>query len=305
MLYRNNIATLIGSLSILFWSLSALFTTELKNIPSYEIIFFIFGFSFLSIAMKLTLQRSWRTVLVSPVLIIFGSLFLFGVQYFYNQAFKYAPAMHADLINYLWPVYMMFISAFLPNEKLTLNQLMGALIAFLGIYIMLNYTRECEAMTQHPWIGYFYACLDGLCWAGYTLLTRHYKQAPTDMVGIYSLFAAIAALINHQYYEFHITPTSTQMGYMLFLGVFVVASGNSLWTFGVKHGNYKLMSVLSYLTPVLSVYWLAYFGKVTPNFSAVIAIVLITLGAYLTAKSEQLDFHLSIPRKIKRALDLS
>lgn len=285
---KPNFATGVGCIAILLWSVGALITTTFKNLPSYEIISITLGSASLTLFATIAWQGKWDVFEKAELFpILLATCAITGLQYFYNEAFKYAPALDADLINYLWPIHLLLLSTILPNERLRMNQLLGAILAFLGIMVLLITTTAHSLPGANYVYGCFAALLDGLLWASYMIITRYFKRNPYEMTAVYFGLGALFTLTLHFKYETYVAPTYTQSAGLLTMGVFVIGSAYTLWTYGIKYGNYKLMSVIAYLTPILSVGFLALFRKATLSSSMMLACLLVTLGGTLTSLKPQ------------------
>jgi drug/metabolite transporter (DMT)-like permease len=56
------------------------------------------------------------------------------------------------------------------------------------------------------------------------------------------------------------------------------------WDHGTKHGDLRLLGVLSYLTPVLSTLWLVLAGRAEAGVMLGLACALVAGGAWLAAR---------------------
>lgn len=107
-------------IAIVLWSSLALLTTLTEGIPPFELL--TLGFAAAFAASLVILGRRglagftrWRqpwTVWATG----FVGIFVYHALYFF--ALKAAPAAEASLINYLWPLLLVLLSAFSAGEKL-------------------------------------------------------------------------------------------------------------------------------------------------------------------------------------------
>src|ERR1700749_3505031 len=58
---------------------------------------------------------------------------LFGYHALYFAALQLAPPAEANLVNYLWPLLIVLLSAPLAGERLGWTPLVGALLGFAGV----------------------------------------------------------------------------------------------------------------------------------------------------------------------------
>ncbi len=100
--------------AILIWSTMALISTRLTHISS----FLILGVAFLiSGSVSLIRRNAWNIPLTTLLVGVAG---IFGYHFLYFRAFTFAPAVEANLINYLWPLLIVVLSPIvLPGYHLT------------------------------------------------------------------------------------------------------------------------------------------------------------------------------------------
>ena len=280
---QGNIA---GLSAILLWATLALFTVFTQKIPPFQLTFMAFSVAFM-IGLGLWIKEGkgilthlrlpWKVWLVG----IYG---LFGYHFFYFLALKSAPALEANLINYLWPLLIVLLSSFLPNEKLRWFHIAGALLGFLGALVLLGFGKEIAFSSQYTH-GYMYALLCAFIWSSYSVLSRYFGAVPTLSVGGFCGASALLSLCAHVVFEQTYTPTLEECIAAIGLGLGPVGVAFFVWDYGMKQGDIKLIGSLSYATPLLSTLMLVLFGRSAPNSAIWIACALIVLGSILSSLS--------------------
>lgn len=268
--------TVIGYCALIFWALAAPCVTHIKSLPIFETLTIVFSVSFVLSAAKLTYCRQWSKLKQPWFLWVIGFLGIYGNDLLYIAAFKNAPATHADLINYLWPIIVILFTSFLPNEKLSLRHLIAASMGFAGIYILISQNNE-GFDTQYLW-GYSLAFTDALVWSLYTLMARYYGQSPVETIGIYCGLGALCSLGIHLHFEHALMPGIGQWFILIIMGITTQCLAYFFWDFGVKRGDFKLLTILSYGNPVLSIGFLILFGMAKPSIELWLACILVSLG---------------------------
>lgn len=276
---KQRSATIIGCSALLFWSVSAVMASNLRNIPSLEVVGITFGVCFLVVGAKLTLKKQWSQIKQPLFLWIGGFLGIYLSDLTFIAAFKYAPPAQADLINFLWPMLLILFSSFLPSEKFSLKYFAAAIIAFYGVYFLISHDLDNSPFSIHYLKGYLLAFITAVLWSGYSLLSRHYNKAPVEMIGMYcGIGSAISLLLFLPSHEF-VVPTLNQNLIMLFMGAASTACAFLFWDFGAKNGNIKTLGLLSYFTPILSYIMLIIFGIVAWQWYILIAFALVSCAA--------------------------
>src|SRR6478736_1040466 len=128
-------ATLIGLTAILMWSLLSVLTVATGKIPAFQLAAMTFGIgaavAFASFLFRPSAFNALRQPLVAWVVGIGG---LFGYHALYFTALRLAPPAEAGLLNYLWPLLIVLLSAALPGEAgLRPAHILGALLGLSGV----------------------------------------------------------------------------------------------------------------------------------------------------------------------------
>lgn len=271
--------TAIGYSALVFWALAAPFVVKIKSLPIFEILTIVFAVSFVLSAVKLTLFRQWSTLKQPWFLWIIGILGIYGNDLFYILAFQHAPAAHADLINYLWPILVIVLTGSLPNETLSIRHLLAACVGFSGIYILI--TQNEQGFDLQYLSGYLLAFVDALIWSLYTLAARHFGKTPVEIIGIYCGIGAVCSLLLHLQLETGIAPQLEQWIILITMGATTQCLAYFFWDFGIKRGDFKLLTILSYGNPILSILFLILFGMAKLSAALCLACLLVTLGGII------------------------
>lgn len=271
--------TLIGYSALIFWALAAPFVVKIKSLPIFEIMSVVFSVSFILSATKLTLCRRWSKLKQPWFLWLIGFLGIYGNNLLYIVAFKNAPAAHADLINYLWPIIVILFTGFLPNEKLSARHLFAASFGFTGIYILISQGEQ--GFDKQYLFGYIIAFLDALVWSTYTLMARHYGKTPVEIIGIYCGIGALCSILLHFRLEVLVYPHWEQWLILIMMGMTTQCLAYFFWDYGIKRGDFKLLTILSYGNPVLSIVFLIICGMASPSIELLVACMLVTTGGVI------------------------
>lgn len=277
-------ATLIGGVAILLWSTLALFTTQAKGLPPFQLLAMCFLVAFFAslLAQINRLPEALRNYRQPWGVWLLNVSGLFGYHFFYFLALDHAPPVQAGLIAYLWPLLIVLFSALLPGERLRWFHVTGGLISMLGAVLIV--TRGGTAGLRSEYLaGYFAAIICALIWAGYSISNRRFKQVPTSAVGGFCLLVAILGATSHFYFEETVIPQGSQWLAIIGLGLGPIGLAFFVWDYGVKHGHIQLLGVLSYSAPLLSTLLLLAAGKAQWHYSILLACVLVIAGALLAS----------------------
>lgn len=278
-------ATLIGFSAILMWSLLSLLTVATGTVPPFQLAAMTFAIAGAMGVATWAFRLGAAAALRQPARVwALGVGGLFGYHALFFLALRLAPAAEAQLVNYLWPVLIVLLSAFLPGERLKLHHFAGAMIALTGT-VLLFLGRGGLVFAQDYLPGFAAAFVAAFTWAIYSVMSRRYATAPTDIVAGFCLATALLAAIFHTLFEQTQWPqTIGQWLAVAGLGIGPVGAAFYVWDIGMKHGDIRILGVASYLAPLLSTAFLVLAGYAQPSLWLGLAAILIAAGGVLAAK---------------------
>jgi drug/metabolite transporter (DMT)-like permease len=282
---RRSTATLIGFTAVLMWALLALLSAGSGAVPPFQLaaMTFLIGglmgavtWPFRKGAVR-SLRQGWQVWLL-------GVGGLFGYHFVYFSAIRAAPAVEVSLIAYLWPLFLVVFSAFLPGERLRLHHLIGVGLGLAGAVVIIT-RGQGLSMANGLNAGHALAFACSLIWAGYTVLSRRFGKVPTDVVAGFCLISALLSTLSHLLFETTVWPADwLQWGAVLGLGLLPVGAAFYAWDHGVKHGDIMVLGALSYASPLLSTLILVAADVAPLAWPVLAACLLITMGAVIAAK---------------------
>lgn len=276
--------TLLGIVAILLWSTLASLSVLASNIPPFELTSMAFFVAFIIglIIWKKEKNGIWIHFKHPFKIWLLGVSGLFGYHYFYFLAVRNAPAIEANLINYLWPLFIVLFSSFLPKEKLRWFHVIGVILGLSGVVFLVINGGEFEFDIKYT-DGYLYAFIAALIWAIYSVLSRYFADIPTSAVGAYCGVTAVLSLLAHFAFETTVVPTWQETIIIVLIGLGPVGGAFFVWDYGMKKGDIQLLGSLSYFTPLLSTMILILLGLSKPNSTIWIACLLIVLGSIVSS----------------------
>ncbi len=195
--------------------------------------------------------RRWRVP--APTLAI-GVAGLFGFHFLLFVALRHAPPVQANLVNYLWPLLIVLLAPlFVPSVRLRPLHVVAAVIGFAGAALAIAGPGDLGGGWR--W-GYLAALGSALVWAVYSLMTRRLASAgrgsPTAAVGGFCAAAGLLSLCCHLLLEPRTALSAGDLGLIALMGIGPMGAAFYLWDRALKHGDPRIIGVLSYLTPLAS-----------------------------------------------------
>ena len=273
-----------GIITILLYSSLAILSIFTASIPAFELTsmaFFVASFVGLAILKKQKVHVKQLFKIPAKAWII-GISGLFGYHFFYFLAIKNAPAVEANLINYLWPLLIVIFSSFLPNEKLRWFHILGAILGLIGAFLLVSKGGSFSFETQYMW-GYIFAVTSALIWASYSVISRTLSHIPTFAVTGFCIATAMLSGICHFIFETTVIPNSTELFGILMLGLGPVGGAFYLWDYAVKNADIKLLGSISYFTPLLSTLLLVLLGYAEFTTAVTLACIFIIVGSFISS----------------------
>ena len=278
-------ATLIGFTAVLMWAVLALLTAASGNVPPFQLAAMTFLIGGLVGAVRLVRAPGAIGVLRQPLRVwALGVGGLFGYHFVYFTAIRSAPPVEVSLIAYLWPLFIVVFSSFLPGERLKAHHVAGVLLGLCGAILVIAGGPQATFGSSLS-IGHGLAFACAIIWSGYSTLSRRFSNVPTDVVAGFCLATSALALVCHLLVEDTVWPeTLGQWLAAVGLGLFPVGGAFYCWDYGVKRGDIMVLGALSYLSPLLSTLVLIAAGYAPASLAVGAACVLITAGAIVAAK---------------------
>lgn len=274
-----------GLAAIALWSALAALSVSAGPIPPFQMVAMTFAVG-ASIGIVGALMRGvgWRGLLGWPMHVwLLGVGGLFGYHALYFAALQLAPPAEANLVNYLWPLLIVLLSAPLAGERLAWPHLLGAVLGFAGV-ILLAFGRGLSFTGAHV-LGYALALGCAVVWSLYSVLSRRFGETPTDAVAAFCVASALLSLACHLAFERTAWPATTAAWLaLLAIGLGPAGPAFYLWDHAVKRGDIRALGAISYATPILSTAILVLFGLAEPTGTLIAAALLVTVGAVLASR---------------------
>lgn len=245
---RTTQANLFALGAIALWASLATLGVALSHVPAFALtgLALIIG--------SVPTWGHWRQWRVSPRALALGVYGLFGFHFLLFIALRHAPPVQANLVNYLWPLFIVVLAPLmLPGLRLRPVHVLAAALGFLGAGLAILGGRSIEA--AWAW-GYVPALGSALVWATFSLGSRRMAQTgqgfPTAALGLFGLISGVLALACHVWLEPAVHLSLKDVLLIVVMGLGPLGGAFLLWDRALKLGDPRTIGVLSYLTPLAS-----------------------------------------------------
>ena len=269
--------------AIALWALLASLGVSLQHLPPFLLtgIALLLG-SLLALPFVLKDGRLWKIPASTLALGVYG---LFGFHFLLFIALRHAPPVEANLVNYLWPLFMVVLAPLLlAGVRLRARHVVAALLGFAGAAIAILGAGQGGISGGWSW-GFVPALASAFIWASYSLLTRRVKPFPTAAIGLFGLVSGLLALLCHWALEPPVALSGRDWLLLALMGLGPLGASFFLWDKALKNGDARQIGILSYLTPLGSTALLMLVSGRALSWSIALAAVMIIGAAVLGTRS--------------------
>ncbi len=205
---------------------------------------------------------------------------------FYYAGASILPASQAFIVNYLWPIMSVVFAILLLGERLTARKGIAFGVSFIGVVTVAgNDLLQFNPQT----LGGVLLCIGGaVCYGAFTALNKKWSyDLPIAMMLSFfasSLVSLCLALPGGEW-----SLTLPQIAGLAWNGVGVLAAANTCWAVALKNGNTATISNLAYITPFLSLVWIAVVLGETVTPWSLVGLCVIVLGIVIQLKNPKKD----------------
>lgn len=229
-------------------------------------------------------MRDWR---VPPSTLALGVYGLFAYHFLLFMALRHAPAVEANLVNYLWPLLIVVLApVVLRGFSLHVRHVLAALAGFAGAAIAI--LGGGVSGVGWSW-GYLAALAAAIIWSTYSLLTRRVAPFSTSVIGLFGIVSGMLALVCHVLFEPAVRLSTRDWLLIAIAGLGPLGAAFFLWDKALKLGDPRQIGILSYITPFASTLLLMLATGRTPTWSIAAAAALIIGAAIVGTRESQAD----------------
>jgi drug/metabolite transporter (DMT)-like permease len=262
--------------AILLWSVLAFLALQLSRVPPFLLI----GIALCTGALCGVHKASrWRVPVKVLLLGVYG---LFGFHFCLFMALRLAPAVEANLVNYLWPLLIVALTpVFLRGYTLKARHVVAACLGLGGAFLVVSGGTLHFDTAALP--GYLLAAASAFIWASYSLLTKRVASFANAAIGLFCLCSGVLSLGVHFLFEPRYAFAWRDLPLLLALGLGPMGAAFFLWDAALKNGDPRVIGSFAYLTPLLSTLLLVITGSGRFSLVSVVAMVMIVGGSVLGA----------------------
>ncbi|MGE5679914.1 MAG: DMT family transporter [Bacillota bacterium] len=277
--------SLLYSLSaVLLWStVATAFKLSLEGLDHIQLLFYssltstIVLFLIVIFTPGLSLKKHLtKSDIKSSLLLGLLNPFLYYLVLF--KAYSLLPAYEAQPLNYTWPITLSVLSAIVFKEKLKAMTIAGLLLAFSGVTLIATRGDLTGLSFGNP-LGVILAVGSSIIWAVYWVINiKDRREASVKLFGAFAAGTIYSAIYLAVFSSFSVKMPLYTLG-AVYVGLFEMGITFFLWMKGLSLSkNNANTSTLAYLSPFLSLIFIALILNEKIYFYSVLGLILIISG---------------------------
>ena len=282
---NNNLKSFLFTISaVLLWSTAATaFEITLEGMNNLQLLFYsclistIVLFILLQINSAKEIKHTFAKVhLKQNLLLGITNPFLFYLVLF--KAYYLLPAQEAMPLNYTWPITITLFSVLFLGAKVTIKIVLGMILAFIGV-IIISTRGDLLSLQFHNLFGVVLAVGSSFIWAAYW--TLNLKDNRSELSKLFSafLYGTILITIYVLIFDSLVLENYNYLFGAIYIGLFEMSITFFFWLKGLTLSTNKAKTAtLVYLSPFLSMIFIAIILNEEIMFSSIIGLLLIVSG---------------------------
>jgi drug/metabolite transporter (DMT)-like permease len=195
---------------------------------------------------------------------------------FYYGGTAVLPASQAFVINYLWPIMSVIFACLLLRERVTPIKIVGILLSFAGLIVAI--ANELVSFDTGMLFGALLCVLGAISYGAFTALSRKagYDSSVSMMISYFATFliTGVWLLATNDLPQIG----WGQLGGLVWNGAVTMGIANTVWVLALSGKDTARISNLAYITPVLSMLWLAILLDEDISVYTIVGLGVILLG---------------------------
>ena len=282
---KNTQAILLALVAVLSWStVATAFKIALTYLTHFEMLLIACVTSVLIFSIVLTFQGKWELVgkLTNKQwkeLAFQGFLNPAAYYLILFKAYDMLPAQVAQPVNYAWPIVLLILLAIFAKQPIPSKKYIGMVISMAGVVMISLGTGQLSDMNV-PLSGVLLAAFSAFFWAGYWMVNNKHKHSIDAIVSLFGSFlcGSLYLIVCIPVFGFSIPNLNGALAGM-YVGGFEMAI--PFICFGIAMritSNPALINQLCYLSPFLSLFFIAMVLQEPIVITTYIGLVLIVAG---------------------------
>ncbi len=260
---KQNIGIIYVVLCILLWSLIPTFAKFAQSsLDHYQYLFYSSAVSFLSLFFVSLFQKNLKELFsyskqLFAILFVLGFLdFLYYLLLYFG--YKNANGLEVLVIQYMWPIFIVFFSLVILKEKFTKRKMFSMIFGFFGVSLVI--TKGDYSTLDFSKIDILLVVMLGtIAFSLFSVLSKKVKINPTNAVMVYFFSAIVYSVISIETFSSFVLPSSSDWFAILVNGILINGISYLFWIKSLQIFDASKVAPYLFITPILSAFFLIVF----------------------------------------------
>jgi len=275
-------AVITALTAVLFWAtVASAFKIALKEMDHYHLLLFstlsstIILFIMMIFRRKLgELKKINRNALLFSALAGFFNPFLYYLVLF--KSYSLLPAQIAQPLNYTWPIMLVLLSIPFLKQKIDKKSIIALFMCMIGVVLISSGGQIGKI--ENPQ-GVFLALFSAVIWGAYWILNMKDKREESVKLFLNFLFGLVYIVIYGLIFTSVEIPSLKGLLSASYVGLFEMGITFFLWAKALSMAKSTAsVSTLAYLSPLLSLIFIAFILKERIEVTTVAGLIIIITG---------------------------
>ena len=185
-----------------------------------------------------------------------------------------ATGIEVLVFQYTWPIFIMLFSIVLFHESVHLRQILALLLGVLGVLVVLSKGRLSSIHIPHLNV-ILLVTFGAACFGLFSVLSKRVKKDPFVVVAYYFLVASMAAFVSMIFTSGIAYPSRNELLPILMNGILINGLSYVFWQIALRSTDASFLAPFTFLTPILSAFYLVLFFHETflPSYGVGLACI--------------------------------
>jgi drug/metabolite transporter (DMT)-like permease len=288
----KNIQYIFVAMTILLWSfVPTVAKLVLRNLNAFQVLNFTSFFAVLSLSFAVLFQKKVKSIknysrkqILTMILIGVLSPFIYYVLLF--ESFERAPVADAQILNYMWPIFVVIFATFILRQKLSIVKLTGIILSFFGAFIVVI-KGQFSIFNPEYGIGYIMAILAAMIYGLFSVLGKKYDYERFSSMLVYYISTFVLVTLTVSLFSNFVIPSFWELLGLFYLGGIANSIGWVFWFKALQVGDIAKMSNLIYLVPFLSLIPVQFILNENIQIMSILGLLLIVTGILIQFKTHR------------------
>lgn len=262
-LSESTIGVIYIALCILLWSLIPTVAKFAQTgLDHHQYLFYSSIISFLSIFAVSLYEKNLKEIFFYSKKIVIVLFALGFLDFFYYLllyfGYKHANGLEVLVIQYMWPIFIVFLSLIILKEEFTKKKFLSVILGFLGVSLVIT-KGDFSSLDFGQIDVLLIVMLGAIAFALFSVLSKIVKVNATNAVMIYFFSAIIYSIISVQSFSEFTLPSAKDWISILINGAFLNGVSYLFWIKALKTFDASKVAPFIFTTPILSAFFLIIF----------------------------------------------